>query len=102
VSKKNKKILIINTTYRQLGGEDINIIEEVNFLQKFYKVDYLEFQNKKKLQFKDLFYFLMLNNKDSNSQLQNKINQFNPDLVYINNTWFKGNLGLFKIKLKLF
>jgi glycosyltransferase involved in cell wall biosynthesis len=100
VSKKNKKILIINTTYRQLGGEDINIIEEVNFLQKFYKVDYLEFQNKKKLQFKDLFYFLTLNNKDSNSQLQNKINQFNPDLVYVNNTWFRGNLGLFKILKK--
>lgn len=100
MSKKNKKILIINTTYRQLGGEDINIIEEVNFLQKFYKVDYLEFQNNKKLQFKDLFYFLMLNNKDSNSQLQNKINQFNPDLVYINNTWFRGNLGLFKILKK--
>ena len=57
MSKKNKKILIINTTYRQLGGEDINIIEEVNFLQKFYKVDYLEFQNKKKLQFKDLYVF---------------------------------------------
>lgn len=97
---KTKKILIINTTYRQLGGEDINILEEINFLQEFYEVDHLEFQNKKKLKFRDLFYFLTLNNLESNSKLQKKIDEFKPDLVYVNNTWFKGNLGLFEILKK--
>ena len=35
---KTKKILIINTTYRELGGEDINILEEINFLKEFYEI----------------------------------------------------------------
>jgi len=96
VINKTKKILIINTTYRELGGEDINILEEINFLTEFYEVDYLEFQNKKKLKFRDLFYFLSLNNLESNRKLQKKLDKFKPDLVYVNNTWFKGNLGLFQ------
>lgn len=100
MSNNNKKILIINTKYRQLGGEDINILEEINFLKEFYEVNYLEFQNKSKLTIRDLFYFLSLTNLDSNRRLQQKLDEFKPDLVYINNTWFKGNLGLFEILRK--
>ena len=97
MSAKNKKILIVNTRYRELGGEDINILDEISFLKKNYIVSYLEFNNNEKLKFRDLIYFFTLNNFDSNQKLQFKIDSFKPDLIYINNTWFKGNLGLFKI-----
>ena len=42
------------------------IKEYIYFLKEFYEVDYLSFQNKKKLKFRDLFYFLSLNNLESN------------------------------------
>ena len=37
-----KKILVINTLYKEKGGEDTNIIDEVNFLREFYDVKYIE------------------------------------------------------------
>ena len=39
-----KKVLVINTKYQKYGGEDSNIVEEIKFLKKFYKVDYLNFE----------------------------------------------------------
>ena len=38
-----KKILVINTKYQITGGEDSNIVDEIKFLQKYYEVEYLEF-----------------------------------------------------------
>ena len=40
-----KKILVINTKYKNFGGEDANIIEELDILRKHYDVRYLEFNN---------------------------------------------------------
>ena len=45
----NEKILIINTKYKELGGEDSNILDEIDLLSKHYKVEYLEFDNSKEL-----------------------------------------------------
>ena len=44
-----KKVLIINTSYREFGGEDSNIQEEVRALKKRFIVNYLEFKNSDKL-----------------------------------------------------
>ncbi len=92
-----KKILVINTKYREFGGEDSNIIEELNLLKKYFTTEYLEFDNNEKLSFTDLISFITVNNKKSNRRLLTKLNEFNPDIVYINNTWFKANLGIIKL-----
>ena len=40
------KILVINTLYKEKGG-DTNIIDEVEFLNRFYDVKYIEYSNRK-------------------------------------------------------
>ena len=92
-----KKILLINTKYREFGGEDSNIDEELKFLKKFYIVEYLEFKNSEKIKLSDIYSFIFQTNFVSNKILKDKLNSFNPDVVYIHNTWFKAGLGIFKI-----
>ena len=95
-----KKILVINTKYREFGGEDANISEELKFLNKFYHVEYLEFDNSKRLNFFDIINIFTLSNRKANNELSSKIASFNPDIAYIHNTWFKAGLGIFKILKK--
>ena len=92
-----KKVLIINTKYKKFGGEDANILEEQNFLEKYYVVEYLEFDNSSKLNIFDFVAFFTNSNIVSNKKLIRVLNRFEPDFVYIHNTWFKANLGIFKI-----
>ena len=94
-----KKILIIHSKYRLLGGEDIVVENETIQLKKFFIVKNLNFSNLK-FNLLDLIYLLMRSNFSSNTYLQKVINEFNPDLVYIHNLWFKGNLGILKILKK--
>jgi len=94
-----KKILIIHSKYRFLGGEDIVVENETIQLKKFFIVKNLNFSNLK-FNLLDLIYLLMRSNFSSNTHLQKVINEFNPDLVYIHNLWFKGNLGILKILKK--
>lgn len=95
-----KKILVLNTSYKIKGGEDSNIIEEISFLKNFFEVKYLEYKNEHRLTFIDFIAFFTRNNITSNKLLINTIDKFSPDLVYIHNTWFKANLGIFKILKK--
>ena len=92
-----KKILVINTKYREYGGEDSNILEELKFLKQYYKVEYLEYDNSEPLNISDILSFLFKLNIKSNLKLRKKLKKFNPDIVYIHNTWFKAGLGIFKI-----
>ena len=34
-----KKILVVNTIYKEKGGEDTNIVDEVNFLKNFMRLN---------------------------------------------------------------
>ena len=95
-----KKVLVINTKYQKYGGEDSNIVEEIKFLNKFYKVDYLNFDNSEKLKILDIIAFFSLSNFETNKVLKLKLKSFKPDIVYIHNTWFKANLGIFNILKK--
>ena len=52
------KVLVINTKYKNFGGEDANIIEEVSILSQQFEVKYLEFKNSDKLKFFDYIFFL--------------------------------------------
>ena len=92
-----KKVLVINTKYKNYGGEDSNFEEEKKFLKKFYEVDYLNLDNSKNLNLYDVISFFTLSNQLSNKALKVKFDTFKPDVVYIHNTWFKANLGIFDI-----
>ncbi len=96
-----KKVLVINTKYKNYGGEDSNFVQEIKFLKKFYEVDYLYFDNSKKLNIYDVISFFTLSNPSSNKALKVKLDTFKPDIVYVHNTWFKANLGIFNILKKV-
>ena len=68
-----KKVLVINTKYKKYGGEDSNFVEEIKFLNKFYKVDYLNFDNAGKLNIYDVISFLTLSNPSTNKVLKAKL-----------------------------
>jgi len=95
-----KKILLVNTRYREFGGEDSNFSEEFKFLSKEYYVDSIEFENKGRIKFFDILGFIFNSNIISNKELKLKIKEFKPDLAYVHNTWFRGNLGIFKVLKK--
>ena len=83
--------------YKEFGGEDSNIYEEIDFLKKKYEVLFFYEENKKALNVYDLLSFIFRSNIKTNKKFVDTINDFNPDTVYIHNTWFKINLGIFKI-----
>jgi glycosyltransferase involved in cell wall biosynthesis len=95
-----KKILIVHNFYKEFGGEDSNIYEEIDFLKKKYEILFFYEENKKALNVYDLFSFILRSNIKTNKKFVDTINDFNPDTVYIHNTWFKINLGIFKILKK--
>ena len=95
-----KKILLIHNKYIFKGGEDTNFEEEIQLLKRNYIVDYLIFDNIEKINIFDIISFFTKSNFQSNKILENKLKEFKPDLVYVHNTWFKANLGIFKILKK--
>ena len=95
-----KKLLVVHNKYQIPGGEDSNIHDEISHLTKEYDVRYLEFNNIEKFRIFDLLSLATRTNLISNKLLKKELNTFKPDAVYIHNTWFKANLGLFKILKK--
>ncbi len=95
-----KKILVVHNKYRIFGGEDSNISDEIKILEKNNTVDYLEFDNSNRLNVIDLLFFVIKSNFISNKILKNKLIKFKPDYVYMHNTWFRANLGLFSVLQK--
>ena len=95
-----KKILVVNTIYNEKGGEDTNIVDEVSFLKNFYEVKYLEFKNEGKLSIIDLISFVFNSNLKSNKLMRDVIDEFKPDIAYVHNTWFRANIGIYKILKK--
>ena len=92
-----KKLLIIHTKYRNTGGEDIAVTNEVNYFSKYFNVKVVYFDNSK-FQFKnDFLAFLTNTNTFSNKKLKEEIDSFKPDFAIVHNTWFKANLGIFQV-----
>lgn len=94
------KVLLIHTKYQNIGGEDIAVESEASF-KKHYELEEIYFSNqisKKPVSLiKQFFYFLSNKNKDSLNAIEDKIQSFNPDVIYIQNTWFKASLGVFSL-----
>ena len=95
-----KKLLIIHNKYQIPGGEDSNIHDEISHLENEFKIKYLEFHNIEKFRILDLLSLVTRTNIISNRLLKKELKSFKPDAVYIHNTWFKANLGIFKILKK--
>lgn len=95
-----KKLLIVHNKYQIPGGEDSNIHDEISHLENSYKIKYLEFNNNEKFKVNDLLSLVTRSNIKSNRLLKKVLKSFNPDAVYVHNTWFKANLGIFKILKK--
>ena len=97
-----RKILIIHNAYRNIGGEDVAVQNEVNFLKKYYDVRELYFDN----HIKPINYlsqaksFFLNSNKEALKLTRNAIEEFQPDLVYVHNTWFKASVAIFKLLKK--
>ena len=92
-----KKILIIHNSYKNTGGEDIAVENEILFLKKYFEVETLFFSNIEKKSFNLIRSLIFSNNKKSNKLLLDKIQDFQPDIAYVHNTWFVASLGIFNI-----
>ena len=91
------KILVLHNQYRNLGGEDIAVSNEIELLKKHYDVKVINFSNNKINSLSVLYSFFTNNNYRSNKILKENLKSFKPDYVYIHNTWFKISLGIFRI-----
>ena len=92
-----KKILIIHNTYRVTGGEDIAVENEIELLKKSYEVKVIKFDNSIRNYIFQTLWFILNKNLESVNLVKNELSTFNPDYVYIHNTWFKVSLGIFKL-----
>lgn len=92
-----KKLLIVHNFYKEFGGEDANIYEEIEFFKKKYEVSFFYQENNHSLNIFDIFSFIFQTNISTNKKFLDIVEEFQPDAVYIHNTWFKINLGIFKI-----
>ena len=87
---EKEKILIIFTKYKQYGGEETIINDELLHLSDRYNTKYLEFSNKNALSLLFsgfnlyVFFKIVLN-----------ILSFKPGKIYINNLWFAGSNAVF-------
>lgn len=90
-----KKVLIIHTKYQHPGGEDVAVKNETELLKKHYEVKELYFENNIKNYLTQLLYFLTNRNLNSLINLKKILSTFNPDVVYIHNTWFKASPIIF-------
>ena len=95
-----KNILLIHSMYQTYGGEDSNLEDEINLLEKEFNVEKLIFKNSNSFSPVNILSFFLNSNYSSNKILKNKLNKSNVDTVYIHNSWFKSNLGIFKILKK--
>jgi glycosyltransferase involved in cell wall biosynthesis len=94
------KILVVHNFYRNFGGEDSNIHDEIQFLQNDYQVKFFQAKNEDKFLFFPLLGLITRSNFKKNREFKKIINEFGPSIVYIHNTWFNINLGIFSILKK--
>lgn len=91
-----KKILIIHNKYQTLGGEDIAVKNEIEFLSKIYDVKVIYFDNEIENYFIQFFYLLFNYNLQSYRIVNKAIASFKPDIIYVHNSWFKASISIFK------
>lgn len=93
-----KKLLMIFTNYRELGGEAIAFQNEYKLFNENYEVKKLIFNNNY-INFNSLIGMVTNNNPESVYTLKKELLLFKPDVVYLGNLWFQGSLGILKYLL---
>tara|TARA_X000001036_G_scaffold422832_1_gene446160 strand:- start:1827 stop:2975 length:1149 start_codon:yes stop_codon:yes gene_type:complete len=92
-----KKILIIHTRYRESGGEDTAVLNEIDILNKSYEVKTLFFENKINNILMDIIALITSSNVSSKTKTKKIIESFSPDIIYVHNTWFKASISVLKL-----
>lgn len=92
-----KKLLLIHNLYRETGGEDVAVKREVEILKKHFQVRTVYFSNDVDNLFKRFTLFFTSKNKRSEKYLSEIIEDFNPDVAYVHNTWFEASISTFDI-----
>lgn len=95
------KILIVHNKYSQIGGEDINIDREIKLLESEYVVESFIYKNLDQSLVSNIKSLAFNSNNSVNVAFLKKLKEFKPDIVYVHNTWFTINLGIFSILKKL-
>jgi len=95
-----KKVLIIHNKYREEGGEDLSVQNEIEFLKSEFNVKTLFFNNYINSKIKQSIYFILNKNLESKKILKKSLREFQPDVVYVHNTWFKASPAIFKVLSK--
>jgi len=90
------KLLLIHNNYQNIGGEDIAVRQEIEFLKKHFELREVIFDNSKLRTSSQLFNFLFNSNRISKKRVLKEIEEFNPDVAYVHNTWFTASLSIFK------
>ena len=83
-----KKILIFHNQYIEKGGEDIAVERELNLLKERYVVEEIILNNKNTGLLETIIIFLTNSNYKINRIVEKKLDNFQPDLIYIHNLWF--------------
>ena len=79
-----------------MGGEDIAVENELSFLKDKFEVETLFFENNITNLLSEIKSFVLNKNSKSVMKLKKKIEEFEPNVVYVHNTWFKASVGIFK------
>jgi len=95
-----KKILILHNQYIERGGEDIAVEREINLLKEKYIVEEIIVNNKNTGFLNTITIFLTNSNYKINKIVEEKLDNFQPDFIYIHNLWFTISLGVFKLFFK--
>lgn len=92
-----QNVLIVHNKYLNFGGEDSNFDVEVQNLKIKYNVFEYVVKNSNRLYLRDLLNIVFFKNLKVNKDIKKILVQQKIDTVYIHNTWYKINLGIFKI-----
>jgi len=90
-----KKLLLIHNKYRNIGGEDVAVKNEVQLLKKYFDVEVLYFDNNIRKYLQQLLSYILNKNLESKNIVRLKIKDFKPDIIYIHNSWFKASTAIF-------
>ncbi len=90
------KVLLIHSYYQIRGGEDQVLEQERDLLAQNHEVEVVSFLNAGRIA--GLKQFLtQRNNKKSNDEVREKLENFNPDVVHIHNLHFAGGWGVINV-----
>ena len=90
-----KKLLVIHNKYQNIGGEDTSVESEISILKNIFNTKIIYFNNQVLNLLKQSLYFLINRNFESVKKIKQTLEVFNPDIIYVHNTWFKASPAIF-------